>query len=454
MRILRSLYTFQARDLLGQEASVLNRNLHRLKIQRSSFPLTSFAGLPFLLELAHHLGVWDDINTIPGLQERHRRHDPSDYAMSLALTLAAGGDTLDEVELLRQDPGLKKILVDPLAAPNSLGQFLRRFDRSALHRLSLISSGLAVRAIEEKKLSTVTVDIDSTLIEANKELAKMSYNGFPGYNPHLAWIPEVNAWITGVFRDGNASPAAHILPILKRSERLLPPGTRLRFRSDSAGYQIKILRHCHQQNHLFAVRVDQDAAVKEAIASIHPKDWTLVQKGHDTFLLAETVHAPGANRGADLPAFRLIVTRHLTGQLELFKSPLVHHAIITNAPADWTPQQILDFYNHRGSMEKAIGTLKNETGLAQLPCGSLLANAAYFQITLLTYNLLQLFKMVALPLDWQSFGWKKLRFRLFGQAALVVEHARDTILKFAKDYVYFPILERARWAVYAFAPTG
>ncbi len=116
---------------------MLNRNLHRLKIQRSSFPLTSFAGLPFLLEPARPLGVWDDINALPGLQERHRRHDPSDCVMSLALTLAGGGDTLDEVELLRQDPGLKKILIDPLAAPNSLGQFLRRFDRSALYRLSL-----------------------------------------------------------------------------------------------------------------------------------------------------------------------------------------------------------------------------------------------------------------------------------------------------------------------------
>ncbi len=39
------------------------------------------------------------------------------------------------------------------------------------------------------------------------------------------------------------------------------------------------------------------------MASPHPRDWTLVQKGRDVFLLAETVHAPGANRGADLPAF-------------------------------------------------------------------------------------------------------------------------------------------------------
>ena len=102
-------------------------------------------------------------------------------------------------------------------------------------------------------------------------------------------------------------------------------------------------------------------------------------------------------------------------------------------------------------MEKAIGVLKNETGLAQLPCGSLLANTAYFQTTLLTYNLMQLFKLHALPVDWYKFGWNKLRHRLIAQAALIVSHARNIVLKLAKDYIHFPVFNSARWAVFRLA---
>ena len=41
-------------------------------------------------------------------------------------------------------------------------------------------------------------------------------------------------------------------------------------------------------------------------------------RGKETFLLAETLHAPGgANSRQPLPALRLIVTQKLTGQLEL-----------------------------------------------------------------------------------------------------------------------------------------
>jgi len=54
--------------------------------------MTSFAGLPLLLEMAHHPGVTSEVNNIPGLQERKRKHAPSDYLMSLMLMLVSDGN--------------------------------------------------------------------------------------------------------------------------------------------------------------------------------------------------------------------------------------------------------------------------------------------------------------------------------------------------------------------------
>jgi hypothetical protein len=422
-------------------------NLSRIKISTTSLPLTSFAGLPLLLEMAHHLGITKEVNNIPGLQERKRKHNPADYLMSLMLTLASGGDTLDEVDVIRKDSGLNKIIGD-IAAANSIGEFLRRFDRSAAYRLSKISSRIAIENLKRKNLNEITLDIDSSLIEANKIDAHKTYKGFPGYSPLLVWIAEANVWLSGVFRQGNSSPQSHLLPLLKRCVRLIPQGTSLRLRSDSAGFQIKLMDFCRNHNILFAIRAKHDDAVNASIENIPKNAWKIIETKKECYAIAETVHAMSNNPKTTMPAFRLIVKRKFTGQLELFKNLFVDYPVITNAPADWHMEQVLAFYNARGNMEKAIGILKNETGLCQLPCGSLLANTAYFQTTLLTYNLLQLFKLHALPCDWYNFGWAKLRHRLIGQAALIVSHARDMVLKLAKDYVYYPIFRDARWAVF------
>ena len=98
-------------------------------------------------------------------------------------------------------------------------------------------------------------------------------------------------------------------------------------------------------------------------------------------------------------------------------------------------------------MEKAIGELKDGFGLDHLPCGQLMANAAYLQICMIAYNLVQTFKSVVLPKGWAKFEIKNLRFRLLCRAAKLVRHAGQTFLKLSQGYAHFEIFEQARWAV-------
>ena len=100
---------------------MVTQNLHGLKVDRSLLHLTSFAGLPLLSELAHHTGLIDRLDAIPGLWERSGAHKTSDYVMSLAMTLIAGGEGLDDTRLLRTDPGLGQLVFPKMPAANSLG---------------------------------------------------------------------------------------------------------------------------------------------------------------------------------------------------------------------------------------------------------------------------------------------------------------------------------------------
>lgn len=425
---------------------MIAQNLHRLKVEKSSQHLTSFAGLPLLSELAHQVGLIERLDAIPGIWERERLYKTSDYVMGLALTLIAGGEGLDDTRLLRSDPGLGQLVFPNMPAANSLGRFLRRFDQRSIYRLGETVTEQALKNLGAYK--TLTLDVDSTLIESEKEEAKKTYKGFEGYNPLLAWLAEPDVFIAGVFREGNASPQSHLLPLLKYCHRHLPRDVKLRLRSDSAGYRLDLIGYCQQNGIPFAIGADLDAAVMEAIDHIPKKDWRLVVRGTDVFLLAETIHVPGGSTsGTHLSACRLIVTQRVNAQLELFEPAIRYRAILSDLDASWTTEQVMDYYNARGSAEKAIGELKNGFGLHKLPCGQLFANAAFFQIGLLAYNLVQTFKHFALPEGWKTFCIKNLRFRLLCQAAIVVRHARRIVLKLSAAFPNFSVFESARWAV-------
>ena len=425
---------------------MIARNSHRLKVEKASALTTTFAGLPLLSELAHQTGIIKNLDAIPGLWQRRGEYSTSDYVMGLAMTLIAGGEGLDDTRILRSDRGFGRLVCADLPAANSWGDFLRRFDHRSIHHLGVVASKQALLNCAGHEI--LTLDIDSSLIESHKKAAQMSYKGFPGYNPVLAWLAEPDVFLGGVFRDGNASPQCNLTSLLRYCDRRLPNGVELRVRADSAAYRLDFINHCHRRGKHFTITADLDPAVRESIESIPDESWQLVVRGKETFLLAETIHVPGgADNQYELPAFRLVVKRWLSGQLELFKPVIKYHAIISDFPESWNAEKILDQHNDRGTAEKAIGELKNGYGLDKLPCGGLFANAAFFQIGLLAYNLVQTFKRYALPESWKTFCIKNLRFRLLCQAARVVSHAGYLILKLSAAFPFFEIFEKARWAV-------
>jgi len=428
---------------------------HGWKVEKTKQKITSFAGLPLLTELAHRSKLIRDLDAVPGLWERHGRYQTSDYVMSLGLTLIAGGEGLEDTRLLREDAGLQGWLWENLPAPNSLGDFLRRFGHRTISRMGRVNARQVRRLLAGQRAGRVTLDIDSSLVEADKKEAQKTYKGFDGYNPLLAWLDEPNVFLSGVFRPGNSSPQSHLRSLVAQCRRLLPQGMKLRLRSDSAGYNAEVLRYCDTHGIEFSISADLDAAVLASIEAIPDEKWQLVVRGEESFLLAETVHVMGhKSKHERLPAFRLIATKKLSGQLELFKDPIKRRAIINNYPEPMNALEVLDHHNDRGRMEKAIGELKDGFGLERLPCGQLMANAAYLQVCLIAYNLVQVFKSCALPQSWRKFEIKNLRFRLLCRAARLVSHAGQTILKLSQGYAHFEVFERARWAVLSPALTA
>ena len=76
-----------------------------------------------------------------------------------------------------------------------------------------------------------------------------------------------------------------------------------------------------------------------------------------------------------------------------------------------------------GTIELVHDITKNELGAAVPPCGRFGANAAWYRLSLLTYNVLSALKSLALPASLSAARPKRLRFTVFTLAGRLAAHA-------------------------------
>ena len=110
-------------------------------------------------------------------------------------------------------------------------------------------------------------------------------------------------------------------------------------------------------------------------------------------------------------------------------APYRYHAIASNRP-DEDAQTAMEWYSRRGDdSENRIKDLKISFGMEYMPCGSFQANAVFFSIGALTYNLYLGFHSHALGSGWKCSQVQTVRWRLFETAGKIVRLGRQMFLK-------------------------
>ncbi len=142
-------------------------------------------------------------------------------------------------------------------------------------------------------------------------------------------------------------------------------------------------------------------------------------------------------------AFRLIVLRWLNPQPSLFESERhCYHAVASNR--EESAAEVIWKHNGRGQSENWHKELKLDMGMEQMPCGQRAANALYFAIGVLAYNLAQLLKRRVLPESYRTATVATLRWKVYRLAGKLVRHARGLILQIKADTEKWLLLQAAR----------
>jgi hypothetical protein len=411
-----------------------------IKLEKSEERLTSLGGLVVLEEMAQALEVWKQVDEHlqgPGSGAGYR---PSEFVQPLVWMLHAGGRRLEDLRELRAEQEVLKALgLSAVPDAGTVGDWLRRQGEGGVAGMEGVNRGLIQGALEQEGEELI-LDVDATEIEAEKQEAKWTYNHVQGYMPLVGYVNGI--CVGHEFREGNVSPGTGILRFAQKCEAALPAGKRIYFRSDSAAYQAKVIDHYSQPGRTFTITADQDVAVKQAIKNLPESDWQAYRTAEGIVTdrqIAETVHTMNETK----QAFRLIVLRWLNPQPSLFEADrYCYHAVASNREEG--AAEVIWKHNGRGNSENWHKELKMGVGMEQMPCGQREANALYFAIGVLAYNLAQLLKRRVLPESYRTATLATLRWKIYRLAGKLVRHARGLILQIKADTEKWLLLQSAR----------
>ena len=418
---------------------MVRQTVFGFKLERTEEPVTAHGGLALLAEFNHGLGLCGLVDRyLPG-PGSNRGYAPSVFVDRLILMLQAGGRSLEDLRALTREAGLMRLL-DRAAIPDpdTLGDWLRRMGDPQRGQAGLVGLGqvrdvLTARLLRRDGHEAYTLDADATLIEAEKRDAQWSYQGVKGYMPMLGFLFETPVCLVDEFREGNVSPGAGHLAFYRACKARLPQGKRIaRYRADSASYQAELVNELEADQVRWAITADQDVAVKAVIAGLAPTAWEEPEPGCG-YQVAEAVHTMNETKAA----FRLILKREERRQRELFDegmTPYGYHVVASNWPAEEkTAYEVLVWHNQRGQAENFHKELKQGLGLEQMPCGDAGANAVFFRIGVLAYNLFIGFKRLACPAAWAPQTIATIRWRLVQVAGRILRHAGRVVLRLVLD---------------------
>jgi hypothetical protein len=352
-----------------------------------------------------------------------------------------------------------------------------------LHGLVLLNAAFAAAIQRRSPQPTATLDVDATLVETFKMAAQYCYKKFKAYQPLNVYWAEQGVMLFSEFRDGNV-PAGYDLPrLFKEALELVPAGVKkVYLRSDTAGYIVELLKYCAEGRSErfgvieFAVGAKITEALKEAVWEVPESGWQALRRSVEGELVetgqqwAEVCFVPNwvGNKKYG-PSYRYLVIREpleqpsLPGMVDQLSLPFptmewgaVKYkitAIVTNR--DLPGDEVIWWYRARcGKSEEAHSIMKEDLAGGKLPSRLFGANAAWWQIMILAFNVNSAMKRLVLGAGWENRRMKAVRFWLINLPGRVYERGRRLFLRLSGGHPSNEVLLEARRRMVCFCDSG
>jgi len=497
--------------------------------EKNNTGMTALAGLPIYLDLAKVIGLSKSIQKHLKIRADSQGWTDVQLVLSLVLLNLAGGSSVEDLKILEADKGFCEILRKAelhglrrkvrralerrwrkekkrsLPSPSAVFRYLSWFHDNEQEKIRTESSVKAFIPAPNEHLAgleqvnkdicaslnsanpqeTATLDMDATLVETNKRDALWCYKGFKSYQPLNTWWDEHGIILHTQFRDGNVPAGFEQLKVFKKALACLPEGVKkVKFRSDTAGYQHDLLKYCDKTDNKcfgkieFAVGCNVTKAFKTAVEQIPDSQWHPINKDHMAtgsewaevcFVPNELCHSKNAPEYRYLAKRQILKDQQLPGmeesqmslpfptmQIETKKYKVF--GIVTNIK-DMDGEELIHWLHKRcGRSEQVHSVMKEDLAGGKLPSSDFGANAAWWWIMIMSLNLNVIMKKLALAPSMANKRMKAIRFSIINIPGRIIKRSRSLFLRLSKNHPSYNILVEARRRIAmiqgAYAPPG
>jgi hypothetical protein len=426
-------------------------------------------GLGLIVQLVEHLGLAENLNKRLHLLKRHLPYHESDHILNLAYNILVGGQRLDDLDQLRQNPAyLDALDAERIPASTTAGDYLRRFTTPE-------SVETLMDAINETRIPVwrsqpkadrrlAVIDVDGTIAETTgecKEGADFSYKGTWGYSPLILSLANTQEVLYTVNRPGNEPSHSGAVKWMDKSVDLAREGgfDQVRLRGDTDFSLTANFDRWTKDGVEFVFGIDSHQSFVNRAESLSGSIWKplkrktgkkskrrrrrntkqekIIEREYQDFRLtdesvAEIPYSPKKSSGE----YRMIILRKAInvekGQ-RLIESRIKYHFYVTNvSPRRLAARKVVLESNSRCNQENLIEQLKNGVHATRMPVGDFVANWAYMVIATLAWNLKAMLALT-LPKSQDTQSLIKMEYRRFVKEVITIP---AQILRTGRRLVY------------------
>jgi len=419
----------------GQEGPFRLSFNDSLRVDFQGARVTSDGGLLLVRELDERLGFGELIERhLADARGKNLQLPLTDLVRQSVYSRLAGYEDLNDAARLSQDPtfrliGSKKIWERGAALTSRLQWFETELLTQAanLAGLARINHELCAKAQAIASPRRMVLDLDSTEVPVYGKQEQSAYNGhFESvcYHPLLLFNGAGDC-LAVKLRPGNVHSAEGWEELLlPEIERLKALGIAVAFRGDAAFAKPELYEALEERDVQYVIRLPANDNLQRNV----------------TELLKRPAGRPSYRPRVRYKSFLYQAgswkrARRVVAKVEFHFGELFPRVgfIVTNLTVK--SRAVVHFYNKRGTAEQWIKEGKQAVALTRLSCHRFRANEVRLWLSVLAYNLGNLWRRLALPKAIGHWSLTSLQQRLVKTGGRLIKHARYNWLVLAESHL-------------------